>query len=51
VARELGQGRMVVVLLPDTAERYLSGDLFGIEGKGKKERKDDGKGKNRKCRR
>jgi cysteine synthase len=36
VARELGQGRTVVVLLPDTGERYLSGGLFGIEGEGKK---------------
>jgi cysteine synthase A len=29
VARRLGVGREVVVLLPDTGERYLSTDLFG----------------------
>jgi cysteine synthase A len=28
VARELGSGKNVVVLLPDTGERYLSTDLF-----------------------
>jgi len=28
VARELGRGKDVVVLLPDTGERYLSTDLF-----------------------
>jgi cysteine synthase A len=28
VARELGSGKVVVVLLPDTGERYLSTDLF-----------------------
>ena len=28
VARELGPGKTVVVLLPDTGERYLSTDLF-----------------------
>ncbi len=29
VANELGQGKNVVVVLPDTGERYLSTDLFG----------------------
>jgi len=29
VAQELGTGKVVVVLLPDTGERYLSTDLFG----------------------
>lgn len=29
VARELGPGKTVLVLLPDTGERYLSTDLFG----------------------
>ena len=29
VARELGPGKNVVVVLPDTGERYLSTDLFG----------------------
>ncbi|MBN1678595.1 MAG: cysteine synthase A [Candidatus Thermoplasmatota archaeon] len=29
VARELGAGKVVVVVLPDTGERYLSTDLFG----------------------
>ncbi|MFP4545886.1 MAG: pyridoxal-phosphate dependent enzyme, partial [Methanomassiliicoccales archaeon] len=28
VARELGEGRKVVTLLPDSGERYLSTDLF-----------------------
>jgi len=28
VAREMGSGKNVVVLLPDTGERYLSTDLF-----------------------
>ena len=28
VAREMGSGKDVVVLLPDTGERYLSTDLF-----------------------
>ncbi len=28
-ARELGPGKTVVVILPDTGERYLSTDLFG----------------------
>jgi cysteine synthase A len=28
VARELGSGKDLVVLLPDTGERYLSTDLF-----------------------
>jgi cysteine synthase A len=31
VARELGRGKRVVVLLPDTGERYLSTDLFTQE--------------------
>jgi cysteine synthase A len=29
LARELGPGKKIVVLLPDTGERYLSTDLFG----------------------
>lgn len=29
VAEELGSGKVVVVILPDTGERYLSTDLFG----------------------
>ena len=29
VARRLGEGKVVVVLLPDTGERYLSTDVFG----------------------
>jgi len=29
VSRELGEGRTVVVILPDTGERYLSTGLFG----------------------
>jgi len=29
VARELGKGKTVVVILPDTGERYLSTGLFG----------------------
>ena len=29
VAREMGPGKNVVVVLPDTGERYLSTDLFG----------------------
>ncbi len=29
IARELGEGKTVVVILPDTGERYLSTDLFG----------------------
>jgi len=28
VARKLGRGKIVVVILPDTGERYLSTDLF-----------------------
>jgi cysteine synthase A len=31
VARELGTGKTVVVVLPDTGERYLSTDLFAVE--------------------
>ena len=31
VARELGAGKDVVVLLPDTGERYLSTDLFDYD--------------------
>lgn len=30
VARELGRGKVVVVILPDTGERYLSTGLFSI---------------------
>jgi cysteine synthase A len=29
VAQRLGQGKVVVTLLPDTGERYLSTGLFG----------------------
>ena len=29
IAEEMGNGKIVVVLLPDTGERYLSTDLFG----------------------
>jgi cysteine synthase A len=32
VARELGKGKIVVVILPDTGERYLSTGLFGALG-------------------
>jgi cysteine synthase A len=28
VARRAGNGRLVLVILPDTGERYLSTDLF-----------------------
>jgi len=31
VARELGAGKIIVVILPDTGERYLSTDLFAVE--------------------
>jgi len=31
VARKLGPGRRVVTLIPDSAERYLSKDIFGQE--------------------
>ncbi|MBM4332155.1 MAG: cysteine synthase A [Deltaproteobacteria bacterium] len=32
VARDLGRGKVVVVVLPDTGERYLSTGLFGAVG-------------------
>ena len=31
VARELGAGKRVVVVIPDSAERYLSKRLLGVE--------------------
>jgi cysteine synthase A len=31
VARRLGPGKRVVTLIPESAERYLSKDVFGIE--------------------
>jgi len=34
VAKDLGKGKTVVVLLPDAGERYLSTGLFGVEGAG-----------------
>ena len=33
-SRDDSAGRMIVVLLPDTGERYLTTDLFGGEGGG-----------------
>jgi cysteine synthase len=32
VAKELGAGKRVVVVIPDSAERYLSKGLLGVEG-------------------
>jgi cysteine synthase A len=32
VAQRLGPGKRVVTLIPDSAERYLSKDVFGMEG-------------------
>ncbi|MBI5967073.1 MAG: cysteine synthase A [Deltaproteobacteria bacterium] len=32
VAKELGKGKTVIVVLPDTGERYLSTGMFGITG-------------------
>jgi cysteine synthase A len=32
LARRLGPGKRVVTLIPDSAERYLSKDIFGMEG-------------------
>ncbi|MDO4680065.1 MAG: cysteine synthase A [Aerococcus sp.] len=31
VAKELGKGKKVVTVLPDTGERYLSAGIFGVE--------------------
>jgi len=33
VAQRLGPGKRVVTIIPDSAERYLSKDIFGFEGK------------------
>jgi cysteine synthase A len=32
IARELGAGRRVVMVLPDLGERYLTTDVFAFEG-------------------
>jgi cysteine synthase A len=39
VARELGKGKRVVVILPDSGERYISTGLFGIAAERAKERR------------
>lgn len=33
VARRLGTGRRIITVIPDSAERYMSKDIFGFEGK------------------
>jgi cysteine synthase len=32
IARRLGKGKRVVTLIPDSAERYLSKDIFNYQG-------------------
>jgi cysteine synthase A len=43
VARELGKGKTVVVILPDSGERYISTGLFGIATEEAKERRKEWK--------